>query len=129
MNMLYTRKTTKDIDAIGKRLEDAVKVQKFGALGAIDLQANTKDKGVEFKSPCRIYEVSNPHLAKQVLENDMSISTALACRLVVYQEGPTITIATLPPTQTSLFNVPVLALVAKEVEGSNIGMIDNTAVE
>jgi len=131
MNMLYTRETTGNIDAIGKRLEAAVKANKFGVLGVIDLQAKMKEKGVDFKNACRIYEVCNPQRAKQVLEKDMSISTALPCRITVYEEGGKVKIATLLPTQTlGLFNVPDLISVAVEVEKAIVGMIDDAvAVE
>jgi hypothetical protein len=49
----------------------------------------------------------------------------------VYEEGGKVKIATLLPTQTlSLFNIPDLALVAKEVEVAIVGMIDDAvAVE
>lgn len=36
MNMLYTRETTGNIDAIGMHLEEAVKAHQFGVLGMID---------------------------------------------------------------------------------------------
>lgn len=128
MSILYTRETRGDIDAIGKRLEEAVKARKFGVLGVIDLQAKMKEKGVEFKNACRIYEVCNPQRAKEVLEKDMSISTALPCRISVYEENGKVTIATLRPTETlSLFHVADLAPVAKEVEDAIVAMIDAAA--
>ena len=130
MEMLYTRETTGNIDAVGKRLEEAVKAHKFGVLGVIDLQAKMKEKDVDFKHACRIYEVCNPQRAKQVLEKEMSISTALPCRITVYEEGGKVKIATLLPTQTlSLFNIPDLAPVAKEVEVAIVGMIDDAVEE
>ena len=130
MEMLYTRETTGNIDAVGKRLEEAVKAHKFGVLGVIDLQAKMKEKDVDFKNACRIYEVCNPQRAKQVLEKEMSISTALPCRISVYEEGGKVKIATLLPTQTlSLFNIPDLAPVAKEVEAAIVGMIDDAVEE
>ena len=130
MNMLYIRETTGNIEAVGKRLEEAVKAHKFGVLDVIDLQAKMKEKDVDFKNACRIYEVCNPQRAKQVLEKEMSISTALPCRISVYEEGGKVKIATLLPTQTlSLFNIPDLAPVAKEVEAAIVGMIDDAVEE
>ena len=128
MTIVYSRKTTGDIDAIGRRLEEAVKAHKFGMLGVIDLQAKMREKGVDFKNPCRIYEVCNPRLAKQVLEQEMSISTALPCRISIYQEGDKVTLATLRPTQTlGLFNVPELTTVAQDVEKDILAMVDEAA--
>ena len=39
MNVLHAKTAKGTIDAIGKRLEDAVKAHKFGVIGVIDLQA------------------------------------------------------------------------------------------
>jgi uncharacterized protein (DUF302 family) len=126
--MVYRRQTTGDIDAVGRRLEEAIKAHKFGILGVIDLQAKMREKGVEFKNPCRIYEVCNPHLAKQVLEKEMTISTALPCRISLYREGDKVTIATLRPTQTlGLFNVPELETLAQDVEKDILAMMDEAA--
>ena len=128
MTMLYSRQAIGDIDTIGRRLEEAVKAHKFGVLGVIDLQAKMREKGIEFKNACRIYEVCNPHLAKQVLEKEMTISTALPCRISLYQEGDKVTIATLRPTQIlGLFDVPELATVAEAVEKDILAMMDEAA--
>jgi uncharacterized protein (DUF302 family) len=37
-------------------------------------------KGVEFAHECLIFEVCQPQQAKKVLEQNMSVSTALPCR-------------------------------------------------
>jgi uncharacterized protein (DUF302 family) len=44
-------------------------------------------KGVEFSKECLTYEVCNPFQAKKVLEANPSISTALPCRIAVFEEG------------------------------------------
>lgn len=60
------------------------------------------------------------------LEKDMSIATALPCRIAVYEEDHRVKIATLLPTETlSLFSVPNLAPVAQEVEREIKAMIDD----
>jgi len=47
----------------------------------------------------------------------MSVSTALPCRICIYEEGGWTTLATLKPTTLlALFNTPQLEGVAKEVE-------------
>jgi uncharacterized protein (DUF302 family) len=128
MTMVYRRQTTGDMDAIGRRLEEAVKAHKFGILGVIDLQAKMKEKGVDFKNPCRIYEVCNPRIAKQVLEREMTVSTALPCRISLYQEADQVTLATLRPTQIlGLFDAPDLATVAQAVEKDILAMVDEAA--
>jgi len=126
MTVIYRRQAEGSIEEVGKRLEDAVKAHKFGVLGVIDLQAKMKEKGVEFSRPCRIYEVCNPMKAKQVLEKDMSVSTALPCRIAVYQDGDKVTLATLLPTQVlGLLTTADLSSVAQEVEKAIIAMLDD----
>jgi len=125
MNRVYEREAKRDVETVGKRLEDAVKTRKFGVIGVLDLQAKMKEKGVNLANPCRIYEVCNPHKAKQVLEGDMRISTALPCRISVYSEGGKVKLATLLPTAIlGLFGVPGLEQVAQDVEQDVRGMID-----
>jgi uncharacterized protein (DUF302 family) len=44
-------------------------------------------KGVELARECLIFEVCQPRQAKKVLDQDMSLSTALPCRISLYEEG------------------------------------------
>ena len=49
----------------------------------------------------------------------MSVSTALPCRISIYEEGGKTMLATLKPsTLLALFNAPQLKGVAQEVEGT-----------
>ena len=128
MNMLYVKETQGTVEAIGQRLEEAVKAHKFGVIGVIDLKGKMTEKGVEFRNACKIYEVCNPMRAKQVLEKDMSIATALPCRIAVYEEKGRVKIATMLPTEAlGLFSVPELAPVAQEVEKEIKAMIDEAS--
>ncbi len=128
MNIVVLREAKGSLDAVGKRLEEAVKARKFGVIGILDLQAKMREKGVDFTRPCRIYEVCNPQKAKQVLESDMRISTALPCRISLYEEGGKTMLATLLPTETlGLFGAPGLEAVAQEVEREITAMMDAAA--
>ena len=72
---------------------------------------------MEFARECLIFEVCQPQHAKKVLDENMSISTALPCRISVYEEGSKTILATLKPTTLlAMFNAPQLAEVAQEVE-------------
>jgi uncharacterized protein (DUF302 family) len=83
------------------------------------------DKGVPFGPQCRILEVCNPHQAEAVLEASPRISTALPCRIAVYEHGGKTVVSTLKPTAVlSLFGNPELQPVAQDVEAAIIRMID-----
>ena len=78
-------------------------------------------KEVEFAHECLIFEVCQPQQAKKVLEQNMSISTALPCRISIYEEGGKTILATLKPTTLlAMFNTPQLKGVAQEVENTII---------
>jgi uncharacterized protein (DUF302 family) len=117
--MLHIVESRKTLDQVAKDLEEAVARHKFGVLGIHDLRATMAKKGVEFARECRIFEVCNPYQAKKVLEANLEISTALPCRISVYQEGAVVKLATLKPTAIlDLYSTPGLKTVAQEVEAS-----------
>ena len=94
MELLYIRESEKSVNEIGERLEVAVKAHQFGVIAVVDLKSKMQEKGVEFERACRIYEVCNPHRAKEVLDSDMSISTVLPCRISVYEDDGKTKVAT-----------------------------------
>ncbi len=86
-------------------------------LGTHDLRAKMAEKGVSFDRECRIFEVCNPIQAKKVLDTNLEISTALPCRISVYEEGGVTKLATIKPTaMLDLYATPGLKEVAREVE-------------
>ena len=127
--MLYIREAKGTVAEVTGKIEDAAKANKFGVMGVINLKRKMADKGVEFGPECMIVEVCNPVQAKKVLEADMSISTALPCRISVYEENGVVKAATLKPTAIlALFGNPNLLHVAEYVE-TTIQQIINTACE
>jgi uncharacterized protein (DUF302 family) len=96
--MLHIVESRKPLDRVAKDLEEAVARHQFGVLGVHDLKATMAKKGVGFGPECRIFEVCNPHQAKKVLEANLEISTALPCRISLYEEGGVRKLATIKPT-------------------------------
>jgi uncharacterized protein (DUF302 family) len=123
--MLYERNAKGSVDEVCARLSRAAADNEFGVLGVHDLKQKMADKGVSFGPQCRVLEVCNPHQAKTVLEANPSISTALPCRIAVYEHGGNTVVSTLKPTALlSLFGSSELDLVAQDVEAAIIRMID-----
>ena len=126
--MLYQIDSSKSPIEAGKALEAAAAKCKFGVLAIHDLQAKMRDKGLAFDRACLIYEVCNPQQAKQVLEANVEISTALPCRVAIYKNGAGSTLATLRPTVLlKMFGTPGLDPVAAEVEQSMLKMMEEAA--
>ena len=117
--MLYILDSDKSVDAVAKDLTEAVVRHKFGVMGTHDLRATMANKGVTFERECRIFEVCNPHQAKKVLDQNLEISTALPCRISVYEEGGKTRLATIKPTaMLALYRSAGLEQVAAEDEAA-----------
>lgn len=97
-DMLYVAESRKTVAEIEKLFPQAAQKQKFGVLGTHNLRLKMNEKGVPFERDCLVFEVCNPQQAKKALDNDMGLSTALPCRVSVYEEGGRVKIATLRPT-------------------------------
>jgi uncharacterized protein (DUF302 family) len=125
MTMLHLVESTKPFDRVIADLETAVGRHKFGVLGMHDLKATMAKKGVAFDRECRIFEICNPHQAKRVLEANLEISTALPCRISVYEEGGRTKLATIKPTaMIALYPNAELRGVAEEVERTVVAIVE-----
>lgn len=93
-----------------------------------NLKEAMTEKGVEFARECLIFEVCQPLQAKKVLDENMSVSTALPCRISVFEEGGKTILATLKPTTLlAMFNTPQLKGVAHEVEDTIMKIMNEAA--
>ena len=126
--MLFELSTTKSLSEVSAALHVAAQAHRFGVMHVHNLKETMAKKGVDFPRECLVFEVCQPQQAKKVLEGDMSVSTALPCRISVYEkEGKTI-LATLKPTALlALFGVPHLEPVAREVEDSMVQIMKEAA--
>ena len=128
MSSVYEKPVSGSIDEVGDRLVRTVEAHKYGVLGTIDLKEKMNGKGVDFDPPCRVYEVCNPHKASEVLQHDMSVSTALPCRISIYEFGGQLRLATLKPTRIlGVFGHEELNQQALQVEKDLIAIIDEVA--
>ncbi len=117
--MLFKLSSTKTVSEAATALHSAVEANRFDVMHVHNLKETMAKKGVEFAHECLIFEVCQPQQAKKVLEENMSVSTALPCRISIYEEGGKTILATLRPTEMlATFNVPQLEAVAREVETS-----------
>jgi uncharacterized protein (DUF302 family) len=116
------------VSAAAAALQAAVPANHFGVMHVHNLKETMAKKGVEFAHECLIFEVCQPQQAKKVLDQNMSVSTALPCRISVYEEGGKTFLATLRPTTLlALFNTPQLEGVAQEVEATIVKIMQEAA--
>jgi len=126
--MLLILESKKTLTEVCDAMQAAVQKHKFGVLGMHNLKETMAKKGVAFERECIIFEVCNPIQAKRVLESRMEVSTALPCRISVYTDGGRVRLATIKPTQMlAMFQVPELAVVAREVEETIAAIMNEAA--
>lgn len=122
--MLIKISTDKAVSAVATSLQAAVQANRFGVMQVHNLKETLAKKGVAFARECMIFEICQPQQAKKVLEQNMSVSTALPCRISVYEEGGKTILATLKPTTLlEMFNEPQLRMVAQEIEDTIIKIL------
>ncbi len=115
--MFITVRSRKSIGEVRQRFEDASAARKFGVQGIHNVTATLQGKGLDFDRKLYIYELCNPGAAKKVLDANVSISTALPCRVSIYLDGTDVVLQTIKPTMMlQMFNEPTLEGTAKEVE-------------
>lgn len=120
--------TDKSLEVACEDLQAAVARHQFGVMTTHDLKQTMAKKGVTFGRECRVFEVCNPHQAKKVLENDIAISTALPCRISVYEEKGRVHFATIRPTaMLGIFGEGSPAAVAAEVEAAMVAILNDAA--
>ena len=126
--MLVKFSTDKTVSNAAAALQSAVAANHFGVMQVHNLKETMAKKGMEFAHECLIFEVCQPQQAKKVLDQNMSVSTALPCRISIYEEGGKTILATLKPTTLlALFNTPQLKGVAQEVEDTIVKIMKEAA--
>jgi uncharacterized protein (DUF302 family) len=104
----------------------ALKVEGFGVLTEIDVQATLKNKlGVEHGRYV-ILGACNPPLAHKALQSDPEIGLLLPCNVIVYEEGEGSVVSIIDPL--SMFGVvrtPELETVAGEARARLKRVVDS----
>ena len=126
--MLLTMSTAKSITETAAALEAAVQANHYGLMHVHNLRETMAKKGVAFDHECMVFEVCQPQQAKKVLEENMSVSTALPCRISLYEEDGHTILATLKPSVLlAMFGTPQLEPVARDVEATILKIMTEAA--
>ncbi|HVU25479.1 MAG TPA: DUF302 domain-containing protein [Opitutus sp.] len=127
-DFLLTTASELPLETVCQRLPEISAQHQFGVLGVHNLREKMASKGVPFDRECRVFEVCNPRHAQRVLAENISISSALPCRIAVYPEDGRTVLATLKPTALlTLFAAPGAAAVAREVEDTLVRIMAEAA--
>lgn len=127
--MLFSVESEKPMVKLREDILKACAVHKFGVLAVHDLREKMKEKGVEYRGNCVVFEVCHPRKAKEALEVEPDISTALPCRISVYEgnDGKT-RLSTIRPTAlVEIYRAAGLQSVAEEVEATLTAIMTEAA--
>jgi len=119
MNIIYEKRTDKNLNDAVQSLEINLKSNGFGVLWQLNFKDKLQEKGLEFKDDFVVLEVCNPKQAKEVLDYNIYIGYVLPCKMVVRRENDKTYIGMLrPEVLIGLFESPELKSVAQKVEES-----------
>ena len=126
--MIMSVTSSKSLDELDQDFRKAVQRHKFGVLNMLDLKRTLGNKGILLERECRVYDICNPQAASTALNTDMSVSVVLPCRVSVYQDGQTLTVATVKPTDLmKATGLNGIAEFATEVEREVFAMMREAA--
>ncbi len=125
MDPFFIADTAKTFEQASADLQASVTAHGFGVMAMHDLGKTLRSKGIDFPEDCRVFEVCNPQQAARVLMQDMSLTTALPCRISVYTEAGQTRIGMIRPEGmlSTLSSDPELMEVARQVDASATAII------
>lgn len=114
----FSTSLTMPFDEAVDKVTAALKVEGFGVLSDIDVQATLKQKIGADVAPYRILGACNPPLAHRILQAEPDIGLLLPCNVVVRQAsaGQVVVAFIDPQTMVDLVGKPEIQPIADEVK-------------
>lgn len=117
----------KDITSVRSNVEAALKIEGFGILTEIDIQATMKKKLDRDYKPYLILGACNPIFADKVLQVEPHIGTLLPCNVTIREvEDGNFEVAIMDPAVAmSMVENPMIEPLAGEVREKLVRMLSN----
>jgi uncharacterized protein (DUF302 family) len=93
--MIYKVQTTHSLEDIKQTLEEKAKDVGFSVLTSYAFKEILESKGFPIEKDITVFELCTPKAAQQLLTQIPEISVYLPCRISVYEENGTSTLATI----------------------------------
>ncbi len=117
------------VAAVRPRVEAALKLEGFGVLTEIDVQATLKRRLDVDGAPFLILGACNPTLAHRALSVDASVGTLLPCNVVIRQDGSEAIVEAMDPMAAlGLIDDPAIRPIAQDARERLARVIDGLAV-
>jgi len=117
MDKLVQFETKKDFERVCSDLAESVASHGFGVLHVHDIKQSMAKKGVPFERDVRIFDICNPHRARDVLEKHVEFASLLPCSVAVWSEGKRAKVAFVRPSALlGLLGAADVEPIAAEVE-------------
>jgi len=125
-----TGETTLPLADAVARVREELKVEGFGILTEIDVQATLKEKLDIDGQPYVILGACNPSLAHQALEAEPDLGVLLPCNVVVYERGGVTHVSAVDAERMlSIVENDELVLVAEEVRDRLAAVVERVVVQ
>ncbi len=126
--MLIKVESSKPLEEVRQKLEETAKSKGFGVMSVHEVTNILQSKGHPISYGCVIVEICQPKAASQVLSKKPDISTAMPCRVSIYEENGKTVLATISPLQMiEMFNEPELKDIAQEIESTVKEIMEESA--
>ncbi len=124
-NQIYKGTASKSFDETVEQIKEQAASHSFRVLHIHDVMATLGEKGFEIK-PLKIIEICNAKYANTALQEDITVSLLMPCRINVYEnENGEVIISMIRPTHLSkTFENPHLEDFATQVENDLIKIIE-----
>jgi len=117
--MLINVESTKDFDQVVQAVQEKSKEKGFGVMSVHEVHKILESKGMPISYKCTIVEICQPKAASQVLSKRADISTAMPCRISVYEKDGKVVLSTIAPTELlKLYAADEFRNLAEEIEGT-----------
>ena len=91
--MQYIEISNKSVQEVVNSIKEVAPKYSFGVLNVLNIQETLKSKGKNLENECQIIDICKPSYAEEFLNEDISLSIIMPCRIAVYTQDGETTIA------------------------------------
>lgn len=122
--MQYIEISNKSVQEVVNSIKEVASKYSFGVLNVLNIQETLKSKGKNLENECQVIDICKPSYAEEFLNEDISLSIIMPCRIAVYTQDGETTIALNSIVQLVDDINPDLIELAQRVQEELLELID-----